>query len=146
MSKKRKRYSSSLPPEGLWISPDGERFEVYEHLIALRERPDIFGLPESLGRADVKTLRDIAVALIEDGWIRYRYLAGVHAFEVNSAKKRMGDIEDVLVLAKAGADETTTISQLTPKREFEAKVSDVFDRTIFGFQENPKRNKWRLSR
>ena len=146
MAKKKRKHRCDLPPEGLWVDPAGRRFEISEHLMAIKQRPDIFGLSETdVSRADIPQLRDLAVALIESGWMRFRYLDGTWAFEVDSAKRRMGDIEDVLSDCGAHGFERVTISQLKPMREFDGTVNEVFDRTIMRFQENPKKNPWRFS-
>ena len=81
--RKKKKYSledEGLPPEGLWISPEGDQIEVIEHLMALGERPDLFSLTEQdIYPPTVEHLRDVAVGLIRQGWTRFRYLAGVWA-------------------------------------------------------------------
>ncbi len=147
--KKKKRKNEEvcdLPPEGLWISPSEKYIEVSEHLMAIRERPDLFGISEDTSRLDIQDLREWAVDLIESGWTRFRYLDGVWLFEVDNIKKKLSLIEDVLVHCKAYEVESVNISQISPLLEIEGTVSDVFDRKILRFQTNPKKNKWRLSR
>jgi len=144
--KRRRRSVKRLAPEGLWVSPDGERVVVVEHLIALLERPDLFGLSHrEVSGANVEALRQIAECLIAKGWTRFRYLAGVYAFEVDSAAARIAFIEQILHEARAYASETVTISQVAPRREWEATVADVYDRKVLRFQQNPARNRWRFS-
>ncbi len=143
--KHKKKSGCDLPPEGLWIDPTGEYFPVTEHLLALRQRPDLFGLSDDTKRADIPQLREFAVALIESGWTRFRYLDGTWLFEVDNAKRKMLLIEDVLSHCNAYGEERVTISQISPKVESEGTVDDVYDRTILRFQSNPKKNKWRLS-
>ena len=144
MSKRKRK--DDLPPEGLWISPEGRWIPVVEHLLALQHHPDEFGLSEDfVKRMSIVNLRNLAVDMITNGWIRFRYLSGVYAFEVDNAKRRIEVIEDVLQAANALPNEAVAISQISPMREFQAAVQDAFDRTIFGFQENPNKNTWRLS-
>ena len=148
--RKKKKYAlddQGLAPEGLWISPEGDEHEVVEHLLALHERPDIFNLSAyDVHPPTVEILRNVAVNLISNGWIRFRYLAGVWAFEVDRLSRRYDKIEDVLVRYGRGhLDETVTISQFDPKQEFEGTVADVYDRRIIRFEQNPRRNRWRFS-
>lgn len=146
MAKRKKKKAFALPPEGMWISPDGGQYEITEHLLALKERPDIFGLQDNdVKRADIPKLRDLAVELIESGWTRFRYLDGVWAFEVDKFSRRALLVEDVLSKCGAYSAEEVTISQLNPHRDFSGTVEDVFERRIERFQANPGRNKWRLS-
>ncbi len=151
MAKKKKKRKSAcdLPPEGLWISPNGKQIEVIEHLMAIGQRPDLFGLSGDYRHADTKDLRDLAVELIEAGWTRYRYLDGTYLFEVDNAKKKMALIEDVLSDCGAHEFENVTISQLSQTHavatDYSGTVADVYDRAIMRFQSNPKKNKWRLS-
>jgi len=47
--------------EGLWISPEGERIPVVEHLLALQHDPHLFGLTlRDVKGADVEALRILA--------------------------------------------------------------------------------------
>jgi len=143
---KRRKLKSDLPPEGLWIRPGGERIQVVEHLLALQHYPDLFGLPfHSTLAASISTLRDLAEGLIRDGWIRFRYLSGTYAFEVDDAKRRMDTIISVLEDVGAFAGENVAISQVTPLREFQGTVADAQQRSIIRFQENPTKNRWRFT-
>lgn len=144
--KKKRKDACDLPPEGLWISPNGKQFEVVEHLMALRERPDLFDLSGDYRHADTEELRDMAVELIKSGWTRFRYLDGTYFFEVDNAKKRMALMEDVLSGCGAHEFEDVIISQLqAPATDYQGTVADLYDRKIMRFQSNPKKNKWRLS-
>lgn len=148
MAKKRKKIHGGcdLPPEGMWISPSGRKYEITEHLLALRERPDLFGLSrKDTAHADIPGLRAIAVDLIDSGWVRFRYLDNKWFFEVDNETRRHGTIEDVLTRCGAHSFEEVQISQTRPTLELSGTVADVFDRTIRRFETNPKRNKWRLS-
>ena len=81
----------SLPPEGLWVSPTGKMESVNEHLMAIAERPDLFGLsPNEVKGADELALRAIAERLITQGWTRFRYLDGKYLFEVDNAPVEPG--------------------------------------------------------
>ena len=145
MSKKKPRWKD-LPPEGLWISPEGDFHEVVEHLIALRDEPELFDLSWlEVSNADVKELRGIAVKMISNGWIRFRYLSGVYFFEVDRAKRRVSMIESILVECAAHESEKVVISQVSHDLEFTGTVADFYDRKIFGYYANPKRNTWRFS-
>ena len=134
-----------LPPEGLWVSPDGEQIPVTEHLLAIQHYPEKFGLPASTRRADIPVLRKLAEDLIRDGWVRFRYLANTYAFEVDNAKRRLGTIADILALVGAFEGEDVSISQATPTKEFQGVVEDVYEHRILGFQENPAKNRWRFT-
>ena len=144
--KHHKKIERGLPPEGLWISPDWVEVPVVEHLIALQQEPERFGLsPRDVAGARIEQLRVLAEDLIRSGWTRFRFLAGAYAFEVDNAKRRIGIIENVLADARAYGRETVVISQAVPKREFEGSVDDVYERRIFMWQENPARNRWRFT-
>lgn len=144
--KKKRKDACDLPPEGLWISPNGKQFEVVEHLMTLRERPDLFGIDSSYRHADVPDLRDIAVEMIDSGWTRFRYLNGTYHFEVDSAKRKLAMIEDVLASCGAHDFEEVVISQTQgAETDLTGAVADVYDKKIMRFQANPKKNKWRLS-
>lgn len=148
MAKKRRKNKTvcDLPPEGMWISPAGRWFPITEHLLAIQERPDIFGISQDVRHADIPELRELAVELIESGWTRFRYLDGNWLFEVDFARTKMSYIDEVLSDCGAHSSETVTISQVSGKsQDFEGTVDDVFDRKILSFQNNPKKNKWRLS-
>ena len=142
---KHKVKKHQLPPEGLWVSPDGKHVSVTEHLLALQHYPETFGLPESTRKADIPVLRDLAEGLIRDGWVRFRHLAGTYAFEVDNAKRRIDVITDILTLVDAFVYENVTISQVKPLKEFQGTVADVYDRKVFGYQENPAHNRWRFT-
>lgn len=144
----KRKKASSLPPEGLWISPEGERHDINEHLMAIRERPEDFGLSlRDVAGQDIDGLRRVAEDLIGQGWTRYRYLDGRYHFEVDSATRRMRIIEDVLMEAQAHQDEEVWISQVSPPQEYQGKVSEVYDRVIIRFQKkHVERNKWRFSK
>ncbi|MGD0088560.1 MAG: hypothetical protein ABSE73_01445 [Planctomycetota bacterium] len=144
MAKRRKRRSA-LPPEGLWVSSDGEAVPVVEHLLALQSHPEQFGLPESTRRAGIPELRNLAEGLIRQGWVRFRYLAGTYAFEVDNARRRMKTVTNILKDADAFSGETVAISQVLPLREFQGTVGDVYDRSVLVMQENPVRNRWRFT-
>jgi hypothetical protein len=135
-----------LPPEGLWISPDGKMIPVVEHMPTIQQYPELFGLTKADVRGlKLQDLRELGEELILDGWVRFRYLSGKYHFEVSRAKPKIRLIEDVLVEAQAQGDEEVRISQASPKKEYVGTVSDVFDRVIFGYLENPIRNRWRIT-
>ncbi len=142
--KKKRSFPQELPPEGLWITPSGKRIVVIEHLLALAEFPEVFGLAGQ-PKLDTKELRDLAEGLIAEGWVRYRFLSGTHAFELRDARDRVSVIEDVLAHVGAHEFESVSISQPEPLREWNATVADVFNRSIFRFSNNPRRNTWRFS-
>jgi len=135
-----------LPVEGLWVSPSGERLTVIEHLISIQQHPEFFGIQKSkVHKADILALRNIAEELIRSGWLRFRFFPSAYAFEVDSVRRRISTIEQILVESEAFEREEVVISQAIPKREFRGMVKDVYDRTIFGYQANPKRNSWRVT-
>jgi len=135
-----------LPPEGMWISPEGDAFQVIEHLLAIKENPEIFGLPvREVRNADVKALRTLAVGLIRSGWTRFRSMGGVWAFEVDRAKAKIGLIEEILVKHQAYPQERVVISQATPKKDYQGSVSDLYDRSMFRHYEPDRLNRWRVS-
>ena len=84
MMKHHKKIERGLPPEGLWISPDGVEVPVVEHLIALQQEPERFGLsPRDVAGARIEQLRVLAEDLIRSGWTRFRFLAGAYALPAN---------------------------------------------------------------
>ena len=143
-----KRLSNrwSLPPEGLWISPAGKMESVNEHLLALAERPDIFGLTQQdVAGADEKSLLALGERLIVAGWTRYRYLDGKYLFEVDNAKNRAGIIERVLQKAQAISQEEVVITQFSPHQEFSGTVGALYDGSIFRFANKKAVCKWAFS-
>lgn len=134
-----------LPPEGLWVSPDGEAHPVIEHLISIQHHPEIFGLSKrDVQGASIEDLRKIAVNLIREGWLRFRFLSGVWNFEVDTVKTRINHIEEILVSHKAYPQERVVVSQVRPKRDFQGTVSQLYDRSMFRHYELG-RNPWRFS-
>lgn len=135
-----------LPLEGLWVSPEGERISVIEHLITIQQSPEFFGLTKrKVHGASISDLRNVAEELIRAGWLRFRFFPSAYAFEVDSAKRRMDEIEKILVESDAYEKEEVVISQAIPKKEFKGVVKDVYDRTILGYYANPGRNRWRVT-
>lgn len=135
-----------LPPEGLWVSPDGEAIPVIEHLLALKEQPERYGLQRrDVERATVKDLRDLAVKIISEGWTRFRFLGGVWNFEVNNVKNKKDLIEEILVTHQAWPQERIIISQANPKRDYQGSVAQFYDRSLFRHYELGRLNRWRLS-
>ena len=149
MGKKKKedRWSlPDLPPEGLWISPAGKRESVNEHLMAIAERPDLFGLSRrEVEGADEAVLRKIAERLIAQGWTRYRYLDGKYMFEVDDARRRTGTIEEVLMSAHALPQEGIFVVQFSPHMEYEGTVGDLYERSLFRFANKKPVCKWAFS-
>lgn len=144
---KRSR-DKALPPEGLWISPDGKRWvPVVEHLATLAEYPQHFDLsPRDVKGALIDDLRALANEIISDGWTRFRVLDGVMHFEVSDLKEKIGIIEAVMVEVIAAQEDRVIISQSSPRRDFDCKAADVFDRVVERFSStNPRKNKWRFS-
>jgi hypothetical protein len=135
-----------LPPEGLWVSPDGEAVPVIEHLLAIKEDPERFGVPRrEVVTATVKDLRDIAVGIIKEGWMRFRFLGGVWNFEVNNVKSKKDMIEEILVTHQAWPQERIIISQASPKKDYQGTVSGFYDRSIFRHYELGRLSRWRFS-
>ena len=142
----KKQYD--LPPDGLWVSPEGEFIPVIEHLVAIREHPDLFGLSERDVRgASFTAMHSIGESLIRDsGWVRYRAFSDLLNIEVDDARQRMTTIEDILFRTQAHMHEKVLIHQATPRKEFEGTVADVFERAILRFQANPgEKNSWRFT-
>lgn len=59
--------------EGYWISPDGEEYEVVEHLLFVKKNPELFGLDKE----DVEGLSEkdrdwLFPELMKAGWVRVR--------------------------------------------------------------------------
>ena len=136
----------SLPPEGLWVSPTGKMEPVNERLMAIAERPDLFGLaPQEVKGADELALRKLAERLIAQGWIRFRYLDGVYNFEVDEARRRMDIIKNVLAQANAIPEESVFISQFSPPKEFQGTVGDVYDSHILRLANKKRLCKWAFS-
>lgn len=136
----------SLPPEGLWISPNGKQEPVNEHLMAIAERPDLFGLDSQEVRgADEKALRAIAERLITQGWTRYRYLDGKYLFEVDNAPHRARIIEDVLQQANAISQEEVIVTQFSPHMEYSGTVAQLYERTMFRSASKKPTCKWAFS-
>lgn len=135
-----------LPPEGLWVSPEGESIPVIEHLITIKIEPERFGIPErDVRNASIKDLRDIAVGIIKEGWTRFRFLGGVWNFEVNSVKNKKDLIEEILVTHQAWPQERIIVSQANPKKDYQGTVAQFYDRSIFRHYELGQYNRWRFS-
>ena len=135
-----------LPPEGLWISPAGKRIPVVEHLITIAHYPEKFGgTQKDVKGASISDLREIAESLIRRGWVRYRHFGDSYNFELNNAKEQIKTVDDVLALVDAYLLEKVFISQAKPKKEFRGTVEDVYERRIFGYQENQSKNRWRFT-
>lgn len=136
----------ALPPEGLWISPDGDRIPVIEHLITIQHEPVLFGFKAGELRGfSVEDLRELAEALIKSGWVRFRHFGTSYNFEVDNARRRIGVIESVLADLDVFEGERVYISQVSPRKDLVGTVADVFDRKILGYYENPGKNRWRFS-
>src|SRR3990170_1849178 len=134
-----------LPPEGLWVSPDGRKISVIEHLIEIQHHPETFGLSRrDVKGASIQDLHGMAVKLILDGWTRFRFLSGVWNFEVDSVKRRRQLIEDILVTHQAFHLERVVISQATPKRDYQGSVAQFYDQSMFRHYELG-RSTWRVT-
>jgi hypothetical protein len=134
MAKKIRNDIWSLPPEGLWISPTGQKQNVNEHLLAIKDSPEEFGLsPQQVAGLDMDAIRGLAEEMIGSGWTRYRYLDGVYHFEVDDAKRRTSIIDDVLIQSRALPQEQLVITQHGNAKTFEGTVGDFFDRVFFRF-------------
>lgn len=135
-----------LPPEGLWISPKGKRIPVVEHLITIAHHPEKFGgTKKDVAGKSIAQLREIADGLIRGGWIRYRHFGDSYNFELLNARDQMRVVEGVLADVDAYGPERVFISQAEPRRELRGTVADVYDRKILGYQENPRKNRWRFT-
>ena len=135
-----------LPPEGLWISPEGEPIPVIEHLLEIHHNPEKFGLaPKDVRGLSIENLRKVAVELIGKGWTRFRFLSGTWNFEVDSVKVRLSTIEDVLVRQMAYPQERVVVSQAAPKRDFQGTVAEFYDRSMFRHYELGRANTWRVT-
>jgi len=133
-----------LPPEGLWVSPSGKMMPVQEHLLAIRDRPDLFDLSRNEVPQDLDQVRKIAENLISKGWTRYRYLDGKYHFEVDDVGKRIGLIDEILGKAQAIPQELVVITPMGGKT-LEGTVKDVPDRVIMRFAAAKKMDKWAWS-
>ncbi len=135
-----------LPPDGLWVSPEGDAISVFEHLLEIRQNPEKFDLsPKDVERASMEDLRDLAIELIKEGWTRFRFLGGVWNFEVASVKNRKELIEEILVTHQAWPQERLIISQLSPKRDYQGSVAQFYDRSMFRHYELGRLSRWRFS-
>jgi hypothetical protein len=121
---RKRRRQSDLPPEGLWVSPEGKMIPVAEHLLAIKEHPRRFGLMDSTRRADMDGLLRVAQYMILFNWMRFRYLDGVYHFEVGQISRHMKRIKRVLRAARARREEEMTISQAIPPKEYAGTVGD----------------------
>lgn len=131
---------------GLWISPENERIPVVEHLIAIQQDPEAFGLTRrDVERADVGMLRSLAERLISEGWIRYRYFGGMtHAVEMHRLDPSKVDM--LLADAEAIPTEEVVVETQRPRRRYSGTVSTWFDRTMLRSWKSNPRGGWRLSR
>lgn len=136
---------SSLPEEGLWISPTGERIPVREHLLTIQDHAELFDLsPTEVSGVGIDGLRNVAVRLIDASWTRFRYLDGVWNFEVNDAKRKLELIRAVLADCGALEHETVSICQTAPFAEFTASVADLQSAGLPG-EPGEHLNTWRFS-
>jgi hypothetical protein len=135
-----------LPPEGLWVAPDGEPIPVIEHLLALKEAPETFGLsPRDVERAGLIELRELAVKIIGEGWTRFRFLGGVWNFEIDNIRTKKDLIKETLVTHQAWPQERIIISQAKPKRDYQGSVAQFYDRSMFRHYELGRLSRWRFS-
>lgn len=140
---KAKASGFDLPPKSLWVSPDGKMMPVQEHLLAIRDRPDLFGLSRNEVPQDLDQVRKIAEGLIARGWTRYRYLDGRYHFEVDDARKRIGLVDKILGKAHAVPQGLVAITP-TGGKTLEGTVQDVLDRVIMRLVAK-KMDKWAWS-
>lgn len=138
-----------LPPEGLWISPEGDRIPVVEHMIALQQFPHLFGLLERHVKGKpIEHLATIAADLVRKGWTRFRNFGYVYAFEVDRISMRWGLVESILSDGNALLEEKVSISQAFPRSRADGTVSEVYERTLIFRKENPRRHglgHWRFT-
>jgi hypothetical protein len=135
-----------LPPEGLWISPEGRRIVAVEHMLTIDRYPEKFGLTDAdVRRASIPALAKIAGNLIRSGWTRYRHFASAYTFEVDNLRTRYDVIEAVLADSSAYEQEEVVVSQASPRKEFKGTVKDIYDRTLGNYQANATKNKWRIT-
>lgn len=141
-----KTKERALEPEGLWISTEGKSIAVVEHLVAIKQYPELFDVPQrDVEGATIKDLRDLAVGLIRSGWVRFRFFGGTWSFEVDKASRRLAVIERILAKQGAYTEDRVLISQLAPRRDFVGTVAEFYDRAMFRQYELGRRNRWRLS-
>jgi len=148
----RRKYSSCLSlseRQGLWISPEGEAHSVIEHLLFVQHHPEVFGLStRDVKGATMENLRNLAVKLIKDGWIRTRFLAPQgYLFELNRIEPAILDkIKQVLIDSKSFKKENIIIHVIKPKpRAYQGTVAEFFDRSLLKSPTKPKKGQWRLS-
>jgi hypothetical protein len=123
----RKQIASrELPPEGLWVSPTKQFINVVEHLEAIRNRPEMFGLSkQDTDTNDLQKLGNIATTLIESGWIRYRQLDLSFLFEVASLTDASSIISGILEKGSTYPEhERVEVSQLAPPRLYAGSVRE----------------------
>jgi len=125
------------PADGLWISPEGRAVPVFEHMLSIREKPEDFGLTQQdvahiqnvKDPSDWAALREIALKLIDQGWVRYRYQGGTYHFEVDDVRRKMRVIDDVLLWAGAYDKEPVLLVDRSG-RNLRGTVEDVRTRSI----------------
>jgi hypothetical protein len=132
--------------EALWLGPDGEEIPVQEHLISIQQNPLLFGLSKrDVSGANIKDLRNLGVALIKQGWIRFRRFGFRYLFEINDISAvNKSKIDDLLCKIGIPSIDGITIYTIKGREEYQGKVSDLWDNTLFNHPKNSK-NKWRLS-
>jgi hypothetical protein len=130
--------------EGLWISPEGEKFPVTEHLVAIQRHPHLFGLSAwDVNGQSIEGLRLVALRLLADGWVRYRHFGpDLHMFETESTDRRV--IDELLTAAEALPDDRIVVHVRTPRGEFRGVVRDWTARTI-AKGEPSREDGWRFS-
>lgn len=111
-----------MADEGLWISPEGRRFPVVEHIQFLQQHPSVFDLtPDDVDLRGllpddaVARLQRLAMAMIGQGWLRYRMLDLTHHLELAELAPCGSAVIDILnANASWPAGETIEITLYRP--------------------------------
>jgi len=143
----RRHDGTPLPPEGLWISPKGRKIPVVEHMLAVHNYPEEFGLSRrDVAGASIPALTTICQNLIRRGWVRFRYTDGTYSFEVDDVERREAIIESVMG-GEGVAFERVILCQATPRREHRGSVEDFRWGLILldSHRSNPDMNSWRFT-
>lgn len=136
-----------LPPEGLWIAPNGRWIPVVEHLMALIEYPFAFGLTRAeVGDVIGPQLQEAALRIIGKGWIRYRHMTGRYYFEAITWSRAVEEaITGILGRWDAQPFEEISFSQADPPREYRCSVMDFVSGRLLESVAPVESNTWRFS-
>jgi hypothetical protein len=132
---------------GHWISPDGVVYEVFEHLMFVRERPELFGIaPEAAERMSLSPAerQRVLSKVILSGWTRVRETPNEIVFETDElTPTRIADIQTFLRKKKIPRDQVVTLNELKYGARVRDRVGVILKEKMMEYARNPRRRRRR---